>query len=63
MSTPILGTIIGIIIGAAIGVLAADYFQIVEPIDWVCLVASTILVFQLLCTTIAATLGKTPPTD
>ena len=63
MPTPILGTIIGIITGAVIGVLAADYFQIVEPINWACLVASTILVFQLLCTTIAATLGKAPPAD
>lgn len=58
MSKPILGAVIGILAGAAIGILGAYYFDLADWLSRVCLVASSVLVFQLLGATIAATIGK-----
>lgn len=58
MSKPILGMIIGMAVGVAFGVMATQYLGVTLLLDRICLVASSVLVFQLLGSTIAAALGK-----
>ncbi len=58
MSKPILGMIIGMVVGVAVGVLGTQYFNITLLLDRVCLVASSVLIFQLFGATITAALGK-----
>ena len=58
MSKPILGMIIGMVVGVAVGVLGTQYFNITLLFDRVCLVTSSVLIFQLFGATIAAALGK-----
>ncbi len=50
--------IIGMAAGVVFGVMGIQYFGVTDLLDQVCLVASGILVFQLLGSTIGGSLGK-----
>ena len=58
MSKPILGAVLGLVLGLVIGLWGANYFGVGDWFSQVCLIASVMLVFQLLGTTIGATIGK-----
>ena len=57
-STPILAMWIGMGLGLLMGWLAVSYFSITDTLQQVCLVASIVMFFQLLGSTIGATIGK-----
>jgi hypothetical protein len=58
MSKPIIGAVLGLALGLAIGLWAAYYFVLVDWLRRVCVIASFMLVLQLLGTTIGAVMGK-----
>lgn len=58
MSKPILGAVLGLSLGLAIGIWGTFYFGVVDWLGRVCVIASAMLVFQLIGTTIGATVGK-----
>lgn len=58
MSKPILGVLIGFVAGLVIGVLLVLEFAVEALLSQFCIVASSVMVMQLLGSTIAATLGK-----
>ena len=58
MSKPILGAVLGLSLGLAIGILGTFHHGVVDWLDRICVIASLMLVFQLLGTTIGATFGK-----
>ena len=58
MSKPIIGAVLGLALGLAIGLWAAYYFALVDWLSRVCVIASVMLVLQLLGTTIGALMGK-----
>ena len=60
MSKPIIGALLGLALGLATGLWGTYYFGIVDWLSRVCVIASVMLVFQLLGTTIGATIGKPP---
>jgi hypothetical protein len=53
-----MGAVLGLAIGLTIGLWGTYYFGIVDWLSRVCVIASVMLVFQLLGTTIGATIGK-----
>ena len=58
MSKAIIGAVLGLALGLTIGLWGTYYFGIVDWLSRVCVIASVMLVFQLLGTTIGATIGK-----
>lgn len=48
----------GIVTGVVIGILVIIYFSLEPWLDRFCVMAATVLVFQLLGSTIGATAGK-----
>ena len=58
MSKPITGAVLGLMFGLVIGLWGAYYFGVEDWLSRVCVIASVMLVFQLLGTTIGATIGK-----
>ena len=58
MSKPIIGAVFGLALGLAIGLWATYYFGLVDWLSKVCVIASVMLVLQLLGTTIGAVMGK-----
>jgi len=58
MSKPIIGAMLGLLVGLAIGLWGVSYFGVADWLSRVCAIASVMLVFQLLGTTIGATFGK-----
>ncbi|MGV0034286.1 MAG: hypothetical protein ACNYPE_04735 [Candidatus Azotimanducaceae bacterium WSBS_2022_MAG_OTU7] len=58
MSKPITGAALGLMFGLLIGLWIAYYFGVGGWLDRLCVIASVMLVFQLLGTTIGATIGK-----
>lgn len=61
MSKPITGAVLGLLLGLVTGLWGAYYFGVGDWLGRVCVIASVMLVFQLLGTTIGATIGK--PSD
>ena len=61
MSKPFTGAVAGIMFGFLVGSWGIFYLDLTDWLSRVCLIASSMLVFQLLGTTIGAALGK--PTD
>ena len=60
MSKPIIGAVLGLALGLTIGLWGTYYLGIADWLSRVCVIASVMLVFQLLGTTIGATSGKPP---
>ena len=58
MSKPFVGAVAGIMFGFLVGAWGIYYLGLSDWLGRVCLTASCILVFQLLGTTIGASLGK-----
>jgi VIT1/CCC1 family predicted Fe2+/Mn2+ transporter len=63
MSKPITGAVLGLVFGLAIGLWGTYYFGVQDWLGRVCVIASVMLVLQLLGTTIGATIGKPPPDE
>ena len=53
-----MGAVLGLALGLAIGLWATYYFGLVDWLSKVCVIASVMLVLQLLGTTIGAVMGK-----
>ncbi|MBL6689330.1 MAG: hypothetical protein ISP91_02945 [Pseudomonadales bacterium] len=53
-----MGALAGMLIGLLVGIWCVHYFDVSGALNRFCLVASAFMVFQLLGTTIAASLGK-----
>ncbi len=49
---------LGLLVGLVIGLWGVSYFGIGDWLSRICAIASVMLVFQLLGTTIGATIGK-----
>jgi len=58
MSKPIIGAMLGLLVGLAIGLWGVSYFGIGDWLNRVCAIGSVMLVSQLLGSTIGATIGK-----
>ncbi len=52
----------GILVGLGFGVWGLAYFEVLSPLDQLCVISSSLMVFQLLGGTIAAAMGKPPQT-
>ena len=63
ISKPVLGMLIGLIAGGAIGFVGVVYFDVGPWFDRLCVVGSCLLISQLLGATIAAALGKPHQVD
>ena len=57
-SLPIMGGVAGMLFGLLVGIWCVHYFDVSDALEQVCLVASVFMLFQLLGSTIAASLGK-----
>ncbi len=62
MSKPEQGMLAGLVAGVGVGIWGVFYFAVASLIDQLCVVSSSLLVFQLLGGTIAAAMGKPPHT-
>ena len=58
MSKPIAGAVLGLVLGLLVGLWGSYYFGVTDWLSRVCFTASVMLIFQLLGTTIGATIGK-----
>ena len=58
MSKPIKGAVLGLVVGLLVGLWGTYYFGVGDWLSRLCVIASVMLVFQLLGTTIGATIGK-----
>ena len=58
ISRPNLGLFLGALLGVGFGIATVLYLQIESPLDQVCLVGISLLVFQLLGSTVGAAIGK-----
>lgn len=63
MSTPITGMLAGLVTGLVVGVLAVVYFALEVWLDRFCVIAAAMMTFQLLGSTIGATIGKPHQSD
>jgi hypothetical protein len=57
-SRPIIGLLLGALIGIGFGLATVFYLQIESLLDQVCLVGVSLLAFQLFGSTVGAAIGK-----
>ncbi len=62
MSKPEQGMLAGLVAGVGVGIWGVFYFAVESMIDQLCVISSSLLVFQLFGGTIAAAMGKPPHT-
>lgn len=57
-SRPIVGLLLGALLGISFGIATVFYLQIESLLDQVCLVGISVMAFQLFGSTVGAAIGK-----